>query len=73
MDILLTDQWLPQLLFRSEMLVESEPLNDFLGENGFRSALAIKNLGSTFVFLIIYGCIWVLIKLLEQLGRFSKR
>jgi hypothetical protein len=55
------------------MMVESEPLNDFLGENGFRSALAIENFGSTFVFLILYGCIWVFIKLLDQLGRFSKR
>ena len=54
-------------------MVESEPLNDFLGENGFRSSLAIENLGSTFVFLILYGCIWVFIKLLDQLGRISKR
>ncbi|TNV86972.1 hypothetical protein FGO68_gene4936 [Halteria grandinella] len=53
MDLLQTDKWLPKLFF-SEQSEEDEALDSFFEVNGFGSTRLINNLGSTFVFLMIF-------------------
>jgi hypothetical protein len=55
LDILLTDLWLPKLFgAKLEDLEKSGGLNDYFTDNGFSSKFIIKNLGSGFIYLIIY-------------------
>ncbi len=45
------------------------PLNIFFEENGFQSKALIKNLGSTFIYLVLYLLTIALLPLLAWLGR----
>ena len=54
MDLLQTDRWLPQLFYSEDELASDEPLNAYFDLNGLSSRSVIRNLGSTFVFLLIF-------------------
>jgi hypothetical protein len=51
---------------------EDRALNEFFEENGFTTKILIKNLGSTFVYLIIYILIFMMLPLLKILAKNSK-
>jgi hypothetical protein len=55
LDILQTDKWLIPLIYgKSQSIGEEDmPLNSFFDENGFNSRSLIKNLGSTFIYLVV--------------------
>jgi hypothetical protein len=44
------------------------PLNDYFAVNDLGSRLALKNLGSTFYFLIIYAIVWILYFILKSIA-----
>lgn len=50
-DLLQTDKWLPALFFKATE--EDEPLTAYFELNGYSSMTLIKNLGSTFLFLLL--------------------
>jgi hypothetical protein len=57
MDVFQTNDWLPQLFLSSADDFDedlSDPLNHFFDENGFSSLNAIRNLGSSLLFVMIY-------------------
>jgi hypothetical protein len=51
---------------------EDRALNAFFEENGFSTKILIKNLGSTFVYLILYILIFMMLPLLKILAKNSK-
>ena len=78
MDLLKVDRWLTPLLFsdNSEQVIDSltleeQPLNPYFEENGFSSKVAIKNLGSTFVYICIFALIVLQLPLLALLSKNS--
>ena len=78
LDILQTELWLFPLLFPPKPFGQEDedddkPLNIYFDENGFSSLSLIKNLGSTFVYLIVYCLLLGLIPIFSLLGkRFEK-
>jgi hypothetical protein len=65
MDLFLTDQWQPEIFYGSNFAdIDSEPLNDFILENGYASTFLFKNLGSTIVFFELYVAAWAVILVL---------
>ena len=67
----MTDLWLFPLLFTQETPTEDDndgPLNLFFGENGLESKFLIKNLGSTFIYIMMYCAILVVLVILKVLG-----
>ena len=84
MDLLYTDRWLNPLIFKDEALItnsdeddqdakEDAALNPFFEENGFSTKVLIKNLGSTFVYLVLFILILGLMPLLNIFGKQSNR
>jgi hypothetical protein len=73
MDLLQTDRWLSPMLFDENPGGENEEsdsaLNQYFEENGFSTKVLIKNLGSTFVYMVIYILILLIIPILKILGR----
>jgi len=68
MDILLSDLWLPDLFYGPYSSAEdSEALNVFIDENGFKSKFSIKNLGSALVYFFLYIGLWIIILILKIL------
>ncbi|TNV86738.1 hypothetical protein FGO68_gene10525 [Halteria grandinella] len=57
LDLLQTDQWLPQIIYPGIDSDEEEGLNEYFEMNGFGSMRFANNLGSTFVFVWIF-LIW---------------
>jgi predicted PurR-regulated permease PerM len=79
MDLLYTDRWLNPLIFKDQTssindddknLEEEKALNDFFEENGFSTKILIKNLGSTFVYLILYLLILIFLPLLKIFAKY---
>ena len=67
LDVLMSEKWFEKIFYRSIsngnkariLISESEmerdlPLNEFFDNNGFSTKSLIKNLGSTFIYLLIY-------------------
>lgn len=54
MDMLQTDQWLTPILFTRKDLNNSLPINKFFDDNGFGSCVFVLNLGSSFVYTLLY-------------------
>ena len=56
LDLLQTDKWLTPLLFPDKASTsdafDDQPLNAYFDENGFQSKMSMRNLGSTFVYLL---------------------
>jgi len=80
MDLLQTDRWLAPLIFvESNAETDEEDkdgdnaLNQYFDENGFSTKVLIKNLGSTFVYMVIYCIILLMIPILKILGTKIKR
>ncbi|TNV86722.1 hypothetical protein FGO68_gene2271 [Halteria grandinella] len=76
MDLLMTDKWLSSWLEDITQIPEEdddEPMNLFLGSQGFQSRLLLFNLGSTLVFLIIQVLILFYTGLMRLLSYFSPR
>ncbi len=77
MDLLATDRWLMPLIFpednfpSEEPSIEDEALNAFFDENGFSTRTLLKNLGSTFVYLVILCIILLFIPLMKLLSPHS--
>jgi hypothetical protein len=81
MDLLYTDRWLNPLIFKSEtkttgdedeaVPIEDTALNPFFEENGFSTRILIKNLGSTFVYIILYAFGLSLLPLSSWLSKYS--
>lgn len=54
-DILMTDVWLPNIFKTTSYELEKEGgLNEYFDENGYQSKQSIKNLGSGFVYILVY-------------------
>ena len=69
-DILLTDLWMPKLLFQADTTdMDLEGLNQYLEDNGFSSKLLVTNLGSGFVYLLVYLFLCATYFLSSLLGR----
>ena len=83
MDLLYTDKWLNPLIFSDENGVsnaddedsnnQNEALNPYFEENGFSSKILIKNLGSTFVYLILYIVAVIFLFIINLSAKFSTR
>ncbi|TNV86580.1 hypothetical protein FGO68_gene10524 [Halteria grandinella] len=73
MDLLKTDQWLPQLLFSEEELEDDEGLNFYFDINGYSSRKIMINLGSTLIFILLAPLGIILYGILKALERFTKR
>jgi hypothetical protein len=76
MDLLQTDRWLIPMLFDEKSGKDgeddeenNEALNQYFDENGFSTKVLIKNLGSTFVYMVIYCLILLMIPILRILGK----
>jgi hypothetical protein len=74
LDLLMTDLWLFPLLFPPKPPGEDgnameQPLNMYFEENGFQSKALIKNLGSTFIYLLLYLVTLCCLPLIKFLGR----
>jgi hypothetical protein len=76
MDLLQTDRWLIPMLFDEKLGNEGEDneensnaLNQYFDENGFSTKVSIKNLGSTFVYMVLYCLILLMIPILKILGK----
>lgn len=68
LDVLMSDKWFEKIFYRSNTddkkrtrillsaseLERDQPLNQFFGNNGFSTKSLIKNLGSTFIYLLLY-------------------
>ena len=68
MDILQTSLWLDPIIFNSPGDNNDDGINPFFDLGGFTSMILIKNLGSTFVFLIVLliaFCSMFIIKLMS--------
>ncbi|TNV86917.1 hypothetical protein FGO68_gene12905 [Halteria grandinella] len=65
MDLLQTDKWLPRLFFSNQNDDDDEALNQFFEINGFSSKRLINNLGSTFVFLMIFLSLHIFLLLMR--------
>ena len=50
-----------------------EPLNIYFEENGFTTKILLKNLGSTTLYIAILILSFILIPILQCLGKFSSR
>jgi len=50
MDCLMTDSWIDPLFFHEDF--EDEPYNKNFEECGYESRNAIRNMGSTFIYLV---------------------
>ena len=66
-DILYTERWFPDFMkyLNLDLDFEDYPLNSHFNENGFQSLTLLKNIGSTFFFLIIYILLWALLVLFK--------
>ena len=85
MDLLYTDRWLSPLFFKEDSGVtvdefedevvseEDTALNPFFEENGFSTRILIKNLGSTFVYLVLYALALLLLLVLKWFSNYSNR
>jgi hypothetical protein len=76
LDILQTELWLYPLLFPPKPYGEEDadqPLNLFFDENGFESMALIKNLGSTFVYLVVYLILLDTIAVTSFLGNYLQK
>lgn len=74
-DILYTELWFPELLATLKIKLDQEDkgLNNFFEENGFDSKLLMKNIGSTFFFIIIYCGVWMILGISRILTPLSQR
>ena len=73
-DILLTDMWLPQLFMNpNEAQKEQKGINSYFEQNGFASKILVINLGSSFVYLVIYMAIFILHLNLKLIQRVFQR
>jgi hypothetical protein len=52
---------------------DDKGLNSYFEENGFNSKLLMKNIGSTFFFIIIYCSVWIVLGLSRILTPLSKK
>ncbi len=70
-DILMTDKWLPQLFLRPDSVEDDDKgINEFFDINGFSSKYMIINLGSCFIYLVLYLALiaaYLLILLLSKM------
>ena len=70
LDILLTDLWMPALFHTTvEDLEKNGGINSFFEDNGFSSKFLIKNLGSSFVYMVVYLGVLVIYFLLLVLSK----
>ena len=54
-DLLMTDRWLlPFFYKKGEVDDDTQVMNEYFSENGFESMTLVKNLGSTFLYLLVY-------------------
>jgi hypothetical protein len=74
-DVFYVDQWVPPTLKKVSlnMDVPEDPINDYFQENGFEVKFLMKNIGSTFIFLIIYIMTWGIYLILAIFGRYFQR
>jgi hypothetical protein len=64
-DIMQTDAWLLPMMFNSTELGEGQAINPFFDDNGYSSCIFIANLGSTFIYILIYFAIFLLLSILR--------
>jgi hypothetical protein len=71
MDVLQTDKWLPLILPETPEGQEEldTPLNAYFEMNGYSSKSVILNMGSTFVFIIIFALVHMLALILTPCAR----
>ena len=62
-DILFTEKWFPQFMESMNFDFDANDIsiNTYFDQNGFQSQLIIKNLGSTFFFIVFYFIAWFLL------------
>ena len=74
-DILYTEKWFPDLLASLKIKLDQEDkgLNSFFEENGFDSKLLMKNIGSTFFFLITYCAVWIVFGISKLMSPLSEK
>ena len=73
-DILLTDLWLPYLFMNTnEAPSEQKAINPYFEQNGFASKTLIINLGSSFVYIVIYMAIFILYIILKLVQKIFSR
>ena len=71
LDILMTDQWFVPYVYGDESEANDSGLNRYFEINGFTSKSLIKNLQSTFIYLILYAFLILLMLLAYILSSFS--
>lgn len=61
LDVLMTDKWLMHIIYREDKEDEDEALSQQFADNGFASMSLIRNLQSTFVYLIVLLFLFVVL------------
>lgn len=59
-DILYTDLWLPHIFHKKgQKDEETKGINSFFENNGFDSMLLLNNVGSSFVYAVVYASVLI--------------
>jgi len=65
---------MPDFLFNANQLnFTSESLNSYIEENGFSTKLIVSNLGSSFVYFVVYASVCLSWLLFFWLARYVKK
>ena len=72
LDILQTSTWLIPMMFPDDDGSNDYALNPQFDLNGFNSMVLVKNLGSTFVYLIVLILLFPLSYTIIAMGRLAK-
>ncbi|TNV86771.1 hypothetical protein FGO68_gene13310 [Halteria grandinella] len=73
LDLLMTDQWLPQLCYNEEELVEWDaPLSECFEIGGYQSKQTIINAGSVLVYAIVMANAFIVLGVLKGLRKRSR-
>ena len=65
MDVMQTDSWLLKVFYQDKgNVIDNIAMNPYFEDNGFQSTQALKNFGSTILFVLLYLFGWVMIVIL---------
>lgn len=70
LDIFMTDMWLTGYFISEEDNENDEPLNPFFDQSGFESKFIVKNLGSTFIYLVMLVATLFIFGIVKAIGVF---
>jgi hypothetical protein len=69
------EKWFPVILnyINGENYYVDNPLNNFFDDNGFKSKLFIRNIGSAFLYFLIYALLWIVTAFMMFFGNWFEK